>query len=130
MRLLFVDDNEINRKVLRSMLESAGIVLAEAEDAESGLAMIEVGDYDLVLMDLRMPGMDGLEAIRKIRARTDAKASLPVIVVTADNAHNIRTQVLAAGGDELLHKPVQMQALFDTIAAVLSKSSDQGMMFG
>jgi CheY-like chemotaxis protein len=130
VRLLFVDDNEINRKVLRSMLESAGIVLAEAEDAESGLAMIEVGDYELVLMDLRMPGMDGLEAIRKIRARTDAKASLPVIVVTADNAHNIRTQVLAAGGDELLHKPVQMQALFDTIAAVLAKSSDQGMMFG
>lgn len=122
MRILFVDDNGMNRKVVECMLEAAGLQMAEAEDAQSGLAMIEAGDYDIILMDLRMPGMDGLTAIRQIRARGDAKASLPIIVVTADNAPQIRGQALAAGADDVLHKPVQMEALFDTMARVVTHS--------
>lgn len=122
MRILFVDDNGMNRKVVECMLEAAGLPMAEAEDAQTGLAMIEAGDYDIILMDLRMPGMDGLTAIRQIRARGDAKARLPIIVVTADNAPEIRGQALAAGADDVLHKPVQMEALFDTMARVVTKS--------
>lgn len=121
MRILFVDDNGTNRKVVECMLEAAGLQMAEAEDAHTGLAMIEAHDYDLVLMDVRMPGMDGLTAIRKIRARPDAKAALPVIVVTADSTPDIRSQALAAGADEVLHKPVQMEALFEAIAGVITR---------
>jgi CheY-like chemotaxis protein len=81
-------------------------------------------------MDLRMPGMDGLEAIRQIRARGDAKAKLPVIVVTADDAAEIRNKVLAAGADELVRKPVQMQALFDAIAGALTRADEQAALLG
>ncbi len=121
MRVLFVDDNSMNRKVVECMLEAAGLDMAEAEDAPTGLSMIEAGDYDLILMDLRMPGMDGLTAIRQIRARTDEKARLPIIVVTADCAPEIRGQALAAGADDVLHKPVEMEALFDAIAQAITK---------
>ncbi|OHB29135.1 MAG: response regulator [Phenylobacterium sp. RIFCSPHIGHO2_01_FULL_69_31] len=126
MRVLFVDDNAMNRKVVKSMLESAEVVMIEAEDAETGLSILDADAFDLVLMDLRMPGMDGLAAIRQIRARGDAKASLPIIVVTADNGPNIRGQALAAGAEDLLHKPVQMQALFDAIGRAVEGTGRPG----
>ena len=128
MRVLFVDDNAMNREVVKSMLESADVVMVEAEDGEHGLEMVEADHYDLILMDLRRPGMDGLAAIRAIRARGDAKAAVPIIVVTADNGPDIRGQALAAGADDLLHKPVQMTALFDAIARALTGSADKGAM--
>ena len=128
MRVLFVDDNAMNREVVKSMLEAADVVMVEAEDGESGLEMVEADHYDLILMDLRMPGMDGLAAIRAIRARGDAKASLPIIVVTADNGPDIRGQALAAGADDLLHKPVQMQGLFDAIGRAITRSGERGVM--
>src|SRR2546423_1058230 len=71
MRVLFVEDSEINRRVFREMLGAGGIDMAEAEDGAMGLEMIDAQSFDLVLMDLRMPGMDGLTAIRHIRARGD-----------------------------------------------------------
>jgi two-component system response regulator QseB len=126
VRVLFVDDNAMNRKVVKSMLESAEVVMIEAEDAETGLSILDADAFDLVLMDLRMPGMDGLAAIRQIRARGDAKASLPIIVVTADNGPNIRGQALAAGAEDLLHKPVQMQALFDAIGRAVEGTGRRG----
>ena len=75
----------------------------------------------MVLVDLRMPGMDGLTAIRHIRARPDAKAKLPIIVVTADTAPDLREQCLAAGADEVIFKPVAMDALFDAIGRLLAR---------
>ena len=128
MRVLFIDDNAMNRAVVKSMLEPAGVVMAEAPDAETGLAMIAVGDYDLILMDLRMPGIDGMAAIRRLRARGDAKAGLPVVMVTADSGPDIRREAEAAGADDLLHKPVEMTLLFDTIGRVLTGGSDKGAM--
>lgn len=128
MRVLFVDDNAMNRKVVKSMLESAEVVMIEAEDAETGLSILDADPFDLILMDLRMPGMDGLAAIRQIRARRDDKASLPIIVVTADNGPNIRGQALAAGADDLLHKPVQMQALFDAIGRAIESTGRRGAL--
>jgi CheY-like chemotaxis protein len=121
VRVLFVDDNAMNRTVVRNMLDAAGLDMAEAGDAVTGLAMIDAHDYDLLLIDLRMPGMDGLAAIGQIRARRDHKAALPIIVVTADAAPNIREQAIAAGADELLAKPIQMQGLFDAAAKVMTQ---------
>jgi CheY-like chemotaxis protein len=115
MQVLFVEDNAMNRRVVRDMLRVGGVDMSEASDAESGLQLIEENQYDIILMDLRMPGMDGLTAIRHIRARTDHKASVPVIVITADTAPYLREQCVAEGADDLLLKPVAMEDLFESI---------------
>jgi len=117
MRVLFVEDNEINRRVMSAMLSAGAFTMDEAADGEAGLRMIEARDYDVVLMDLRMPGMDGLTALRHIRARPDAKADVPVIVVTADAGPRIEADCREAGADGLVLKPISMSALFDAIGA-------------
>lgn len=118
MQVLLVEDDAMNRRVVRDMLTVGGVDLVEAVDAMSGLSLIDRTAFDVVLMDLRMPGMDGLEAIAVIRARPDAKATVPIIVITADTAPDLRDRCLAGGADELLLKPVAMQALFETIGRV------------
>ncbi|HLZ73885.1 response regulator [Phenylobacterium sp.] len=128
MRILFVEDNAINRRVVHEMLRSGGVEMEEAEDGRAGLDMIEAHDYDVILMDLRMPGMDGLTAIRHIRARPDAKAGLPVVVITADDGANIDAECLQAGADRVLRKPVVMTSLFETIVAVLAQAGDSQVM--
>jgi len=129
MQVLFVEDDPMNRRVVRDMLTVAGAEMAEAENAELGLEMIDANPYNIILMDLRMPGMDGLTAIRHLRARTDGKAALPVIVVTADTAVDLRETCLASGADEVLLKPVAMNALFDAIGRMLAKGAqDEAVM--
>jgi len=128
MRILFVEDNEINRRVVKEMLRSGGIEMAEAEDGFAGLAMIEANDYDVILMDLRMPNMDGMTATRHLRARPDAKAKTPVIVITADDGLTIDAECLQAGADRVLRKPVSMATLFETIVSVLPSAGQGGSM--
>lgn len=113
----------MNRRVVRDMLRVGGVDMSEAEDAEIGLRMIDEWEYDLVLMDLRMPGIDGLTAVEHIRARPDVKASVPIIVITADTATNLRSQCLARGADDLLLKPVAMQDLFEAIGRLTAGRS-------
>ncbi|PTQ11570.1 response regulator [Sphingomonas oleivorans] len=128
MQILFVEDDPMNRRVVKDMLRVAGAEMAEAESAEIGLRMIDEGAFDIILMDLRMPGMDGLTAIRLIRERTDDKGKVPVIVVTADTALNLRANCIAQGADEVLLKPVAMNALFDAIGRMIAKRSDRGII--
>jgi two-component system response regulator QseB len=120
MNILFIEDDSMNRRVVKDMLDVAGATMAEAGLAEEGLARIEYESFDVVLMDLRMPGMDGIEAIRHIRARPDEKAELPIIVITADTAVDLRERCMEAGADDVLFKPVAMDALFDSIGRVLA----------
>lgn len=114
----------MNRRVVRDMLDVAGAEMTEAESAELGLALIDAEPFDLALVDLRMPGMDGITAISHIRARGDAKAALPVIVVTADTAADLRERCLAAGANEVIFKPVAMDVLFDAMGRVLAAGDD------
>jgi two-component system, OmpR family, response regulator QseB len=130
VRVLIVDDNAMNRRVIKHMLDTSGVIMAEADDGETGLELFDVEAFDLVLMDLRMPKMDGLTAIRHIRARKDDKAKAPIIVVTADNARDIRERCLAAGADDVLLKPVAMQALFDAMGRVMARSGGAAAMLG
>lgn len=111
----------MNRRVVRDMLDVAGASMAEAESAEVGLARIENEGFDVVLVDLRMPGVDGFETIERIRARTDEKAGLPIIVVTADTAPDLAERCKSLGADAVLFKPVAMDALFDAIGRILVK---------
>lgn len=111
----------MNRRVVGDMLDVAGAVMTGAESAEIGLKLIDEHDFNIVLLDLRMPGMDGFEALHHIRSRGDAKADLPVIIVTADTAVDLRERCLAAGADEVMFKPVAMDSLFDAIGRMLAK---------
>src|SRR5688572_32790233 len=104
MNVLFIEDDPMNRRVVKDMLDVAGATMAEAGLGEEGLARIEYEDFDVILVDLRMPGMDGMEVIRRIRARDDAKAALPVIVITADTGIDLREECLHAGADDVLFK--------------------------
>ena len=121
MKILFVEDDPMNRRVVGEMLKAARIEMLEAENAVTGLKMIDEQNFDLILMDLRMPGMDGLEAIQHIRRREDSKRNVPIIVVTADTAMDLRGECLDKGADEFLIKPVEIRALFETIAFTIAK---------
>jgi CheY-like chemotaxis protein len=123
MRVLFVEDDPMNRRVVKDMLTIVGVAMEEAQDAETGLRMVDADDYDAILMDLRMPGMDGLTAVRHIRARPDGKARTPIIVITADAGADLRADCLAGGANEVLGKPVAMEALFDALGETLSNDA-------
>ena len=125
MRVLCVDDHDLNRQVIRQMLDVAGLTVDEAPEADTGLTMIDTRDYDLVLMDLRMPGKDGLTALRELRARGDSKGKIPVLVVTGDTGVKIMDDVDAAGGDALLFKPIMMDTLFDAIGRTLAAVNEK-----
>ncbi|WP_174278858.1 response regulator [Sphingomonas bacterium] len=123
MNVLFIEDDRMNRRVVRDMLNVAGATMTEAEDAPTGLQLIDEHRFDMVLVDLRMPGMDGITAIGHIRARPDDKARVPVIVVTADTAPDLRERCLAAGADDVIFKPVAMDALFDAMGRLLARDA-------
>jgi CheY-like chemotaxis protein len=119
MRVLFVEDDAMNRRVVSDMLAIVGLTMDEAEDAETGLRMVDQTSYQVVLMDLRMPGIDGLDAIRTIRARGDEKARIPIIVITADERADLKEACQEAGADAVLPKPVAMDTLFAALATTL-----------
>ena len=123
MRVLFVEDDPMNRRVVKDMLHVVGAEMSEASDAETGLKMIEDGSFNIILMDLRMPGMDGLTAIRRLRERGDGKASLPVIVITADTAPDLRERCISSGADDVIMKPVAMGALLESMGRMIARSS-------
>jgi signal transduction histidine kinase/ActR/RegA family two-component response regulator len=105
LRVLVVDDNRVNRLVGVKALEALG---AEASAVESGAEAIEAVAtqiFDLVLMDISMPGMDGLEATRRLRALGERTAALPVVALTADVMRHPRSEYVAAGMNGLLPKP-------------------------
>lgn len=130
MNILFIEDDAMNRRVVRDMLDVAGATMAEAGLAEEGLRRIDAEPFDMILLDLRMPGMDGFEVIRRIRERTDAKRNLPIIVVTADTAPDLAERCMQTGADDVLFKPVAMEALFDAIGRLIAaKAGDDGILF-
>lgn len=128
MMILFVDDDAMNRRVVKDMLQVVGARMDEADSAESGLSMIERSDYQVVLMDLRMPGMDGLAATRHIRARGDVKASVPIVVVTADTSGDLEQRCTQAGADCVIKKPVAMVSLIDTIGRLMARPAEGGIV--
>lgn len=119
----------MNRRVVKDMLDVAGADMTEAESGEEGLALLDANAYDILLVDLRMAGMDGLTAIRHIRERGDEKARVPVIVVTADTAPDLRERCMEAGADDVLFKPVAMEALFDSMGRLLARDEDAEKAF-
>ncbi|MGN5476194.1 response regulator [Cupriavidus basilensis] len=113
-RLLLVEDNEINREVATHLLQQAGIMPDAAENGAIALELLAGQDYDLVLMDMQMPVMDGFEATRHIRANPRL-ASLPVVAMTANALPEDRNRCLAAGMDDHIAKPISPATFFTTL---------------
>lgn len=130
MRILFIEDDAMNRRVVRDMLNVAGLPLEEADGGRVGLERLEKEEFDVLLLDLRMPGMDGFDVMRAIRGRDDDLRDLPIIVVTADASPGLEEECLAAGADAVLFKPVAMQSLFDSIAGLVVDRSDPDQPIG
>ena len=130
MRILFIEDDPMNMRVVRDMLFVAGLPLAEANGGRSGIARLEREEFDVVLLDLRMPEMDGFEVIRALRGRDDELKNMPIIVVTADASPGLEDECLETGADAVLFKPIAMQSLFDSIAAIVVERSDPDSRIG
>jgi len=124
LRVLVVDDNRINRIVAVKSLEALG---AEADAVDGGLAAIEAvqqSAYDLVLMDVNMPGMDGLEATRHIRALPVSIAEIPIIALTADVMSHQHQTYMRAGMDGVVAKPFSPAQLLGAIAVLAERSEE------
>lgn len=130
MRILFIEDDAMNRRVVRDMLHVAGLPLAEADGGRAGIARLEQEPFDVLLLDLRMPEMDGFEVIDALRSRSDDLKDIPIIVVTADASPGLEDQCLAVGADAVLFKPIAMQSLFDSIAELVVDRSDPDKSLG
>jgi two-component system cell cycle response regulator len=115
-RVLIVDDSLAARAYLRSLLERQGIEVAEAGTAEGGIAAAGAESFACVLMDVLMPGMDGFEACRRIKARARAGTALPVVMLTSKSSPFDRVRGKMAGCDTYLTKPVDPAELHEVVA--------------
>jgi CheY-like chemotaxis protein len=119
-RVLVAEDNFVNREVALALLGAAGLQVDFAVDGAIALEKARQQSYDLVLMDMRMPEMDGLRATRALRAVPDLQA-LPILAMTANAYDQDRTACLAAGMNDFVSKPVQPQALYATLLEWLDR---------
>jgi len=110
-RVLVVEDNAVNRKLVQRMLEKLGCVVEVAEDGEQALEVAAGQEFDLVLMDWQMPGMDGLETTRHLKQLWAADRQVPVVALTASAMEGDRAACLEAGMSDYLTKPVRMASL-------------------
>ncbi len=118
-RVLLADDNPTNRRVVELMLDAAEIEVVSVENGAEAVSALRDGAFDLVLMDLRMPVMDGLEAIAAIRAAEPPGQRLPIIVVSANAGPEDRDASAAAGADRHIAKPIRAETLFGAITEVM-----------
>jgi len=119
-RILVVEDNPDNMKLINWALEDEGYELAGASSAEEGLALLEQRVFDLVLMDISLPGMDGKEATRRLRG--DPRfACLPIVAVTAHAIRQEEEAIRACGVNDMVTKPIDESRLLDTVEALLAK---------
>ena len=113
--VLVVEDNEINQALMLAMLAPLQHVVDIAADGHEAIAAARCVAYDIVLMDINMPKMDGVEATRIIRSLSGAYAAIPIIAVTANAMVGDREQYLAAGLSDYLSKPIDRTQLIETI---------------
>jgi len=116
MRILVVDDDLVMSEVFAVMLERSGFEVALAGDGLRGVEMWENGNFDIILMDVQMPRMDGFEATRAIRDKELTRGGhTPIVAITAFALHNDELKCLAAGMDSYLSKPVDFRKCIELI---------------
>lgn len=121
MRILYVEDNDDNIYVVKNRFTRAGFTVLVATDGEQGVAMASTERPDLILMDLRLPVLDGWEATRRIKAQPETR-HIPIIALTAHAMSGDREKALAAGCDDFDTKPVDFERLLGKIQALLGSA--------
>ena len=119
-KILLVEDNEMNRDMLSRRLQKQGYEVVMAVDGEEGVAKAQSEAPALILMDMSLPGIDGWEATRRLKA-TPQTQTIPVIALTAHAMTDDRAKALAAGCDDFDTKPVELSRLLSKIQALLEK---------
>lgn len=122
LSVLLVEDERVNRISVKRHLEKIGHVVTEASNGNEALELLQWNDFDIILMDIQMPGMDGITATRTIRADTALgdKAQIPIIALTAHAMKGDREKFLAAGMDDYLAKPVEFVDLISVLSSLTS----------
>lgn len=118
-RILYVEDNFQNKRLVRKILAARGFEVLEADDGLTGVELAAKELPDLILMDISLPGIDGVEATQRIKA-TNGTAKIPVIALTANAMRGDRERFIAAGCDDYLPKPISTRELLDMINNHLS----------
>ena len=124
VRILLVEDNEMNRDMLSRRLERKGFEVTMAVDGRQGVEMGRAGGYDLILMDMSLPEIDGWEATRQLRAAPET-TSVPIIALTAHAMAGDRDRALEAGCNDYDTKPIELARLLGKIDALLGGSARQ-----
>jgi two-component system cell cycle response regulator DivK len=119
-RILYVEDNFQNKRLVRKILASRGYEVLEAEDGLAGVELAKAEVPDLILMDINIPGMDGIEATRVIKSTSETQ-HIPVIALTANAMRGDRERFIAAGCDDYLPKPISTTDLLQLIKSYLEK---------
>ncbi len=126
-RILIVDDQAANRRILSRLLNLTGYLTSEAGDGQEALDHIASQEVDLVIMDIEMPNMNGLEATREIRKLRDPRiSSLPILAASGNPQNKIHQELLSSGANAFLTKPFDTQALLKTLASLLSPTPGPG----
>lgn len=126
-RILIAEDNLVNQKVALYMLEKQGHQVKGAMNGEEALNALEKENFEVILMDVQMPKMDGLKATREIRSREKISGThIPIIAMTAHAMKGDREQCLTAGMDEYITKPLNAKQLAETIAQTMARHSSSG----
>ena len=117
--ILIIEDNEKNRKLCRDVLQVKGYRTIESETAEVGLDLARGQTPDLILMDIQLPGMDGITAMRQLKADAQTK-TIPIIAITASAMTNNRTSMLAEGFDGYQTKPIALKDFLGEVERALA----------
>ena len=123
--ILIVEDNEKNRKLIRDVLQVKGYQTIETETAEEGHNLAVENHPALILMDIQLPGIDGMTALKQLRADPITKA-IPVIAITASAMSYNRQAMLAEGFDGYQSKPISLKDFLEEVRRVLNSDQDKG----
>jgi two-component system, cell cycle response regulator DivK len=118
--VLIVEDNDKNMKLARDVLQAKGYQTLEAITGEDGVKLARERKPDLVLMDIQLPGINGIEAFRQIRADANTRR-IPVVALTASVTPTDRSAIAAAGFDAFLSKPINLKEFLDTVKRMVEK---------
>ena len=119
--ILIVEDSDKNLKLVRDVLQVKGYETLEAGTAEDGLELARARAPDLILMDIQLPGMNGIDALKALRAEP-ATAAIPVVAITASVMQQDRQEIMRAGFNGFIEKPINLRKFLDTVQQTLKGS--------
>ena len=120
-RILLAEDVKLNQILTQKLLARSGFLIDIVENGEQAVEAVTRNDYDVVLMDVQMPEVDGIEATRRIRALPSAKNRVPIIALTAQAEINTEDDLRAAGMDDYVSKPINFDILFTKLSTLAAR---------